>query len=333
MRTTESFRKVRRSRKRRPFTFLLIVVTWGAGGPVRQASAQAEAADWIPESATLIAHLDLGTLLSNANFRGLERVLETELSERTLERARDLTGMDPWRDVFTIGYFRQNGKDGPRLWGAAVSGAFDFERILTSLEARMDVEQSEHLETRLYVSRRARDGVESRAFAFVNGTTILIGSTESVRLMLDVSNGLEPSSADGPLAHYLDRMSAADAFWIVSMEGWVPNRQLRRKVPVDSSLPALESFSFAARLGSGLAVRMEAEATDSERAGRLADVLKGAMALAAGWNDSSSALSNVAESLELETLDERIEASFEIDSRTVRDWLRERIEPPKTRSP
>lgn len=313
------------------FSVILVGISFLAG----RESASQEPAAWMPASSTLIAHLDLGTLLSNANFHGLDRLLEARLEPGALEQFRELTGMDPWRDVYSISYFSEPGEENQQTWGIAVTGAFDVERILTSLEERTKVARIEHRETPIFIPHNlaALGGGPSRAFALVNGNRILFGLLTSVKVMLDVSMGIEPSSAQGELAPLLDRISTAETVWVVSIgETNLPD-QFQPQGTNGVSIPTLDSFAMTVRAGSDVRFRLEGSARDSESAGKLADILRGAMAFAALSRDSGGALTDITQSLELETLDRRLDVSFEIDSRTVRDWLREQQERLADRTP
>lgn len=286
---------------------------------------------WIPSRASFVAFADVGALLSSPALEGLETILARRVSPDQLETFRELTGMDPWRDFHALSFFSGDALEteergrGEDLWGLAASGGFDPERIVESLEDGVGIERLQYREIPLYVfvpglTEGAPHAKEPHALAFPNGSTALFGPTDAVRLMLDEGFGFEPpSSAKGPLID-LDELSGCDALCLLGVRRAglaVPNPS---PLPQESGIPDLRSYSVSVRTGADIRVRARAEAGSSEEAGELADLVRGMFALAALSASGAPAL----ESVEVETIDDRIEVSFELDSRAVRRWLRER---------
>jgi hypothetical protein len=138
--------------------------------------------------------------------------------------------------------------------------------------------------------------------------------------MLDAGFGFEPSSEESLLRSGLDEVSAGDAIWVVSAGQGGFENGLRRSLAGESELPSLSSFGISIRTGSDIRFRGWAEAKSSESASHLADVIRGVLALGALSGSSASPLPTL-ESVEVEAVGDRLEASFEIDGRAVRKWL------------
>ncbi len=286
-----------------------------------------EPGTWVPPTARFVAFVDVATLLSSPALQGLEALIGRQISPAQIESFRELTGMDPWRDFQALSFFTgvaSEGEEGAReLWGVAIAGGFDPERILDSMEQRIRVERHEHRETPLYVfcpGGGARDG-EPHALAFPDGGTALFGPAESVRLMLDVGLGFGPSSSRDGLQADLDELFGCDALCIVG----VGSAGLGTRVPTleeGTEVPAIRSYAFSLRTGTGIRVRGWAETESSEAASELSDLVRGAIALGA-LSPESARGAPAFESVEVETIDDRIEVSFEVDGRAVRAWLRE----------
>ncbi len=286
---------------------------------------------WIPSSASFVAFADLGALLSSPALEGLETILARRVSPDQLETFRELTGMDPWRDFHALSFFsaealeteeREGGED---LWGLAASGGFDPERIVESLEDRVGIERLQYREIPLYVfvpgrTEGAPHANEPHALAFPDGSTALLGPRDAVQLMVDTGLGFEPPSSAKGLRIDLDELSGCDALCLlgVGRAGLaVPNHS---PLSQESGIPDLRSYSVSVRTGVDIRIRARAEAGSSEEAAELADLVRGMSALAALSASGAPAL----ESVEVETIDDRVEVSFELDSRAVRRWLRER---------
>jgi hypothetical protein len=88
-------------------------------------------------------------------------------------------------------------------------------------------------------------------------------------------------------------------------------------------IPPLRSYAVTLRTGTDVRVRAWAEAASAEDANELADAVRGAMALGALVQGSASGLPAL-ESVEIERVDDTLEVSFDVDGRSLREWLFER---------
>ena len=295
---------------------------------------------WIPSSASFVAFADLGTLLSSPATEGLETLLAERISPSQLDTFRELTGMDPWRDFHALAFFTGRGPEavgGERrrdLWGIAIAGGFDPERLVDSLEQRVGVEHIEYREIPLYVfvpgliPGAAQGDLEPSTLAFPDGSTVLLGSADSVRLMLDAGLGFEAASSGGSLPN-LDELSGCGAFCVAGTGEAELGKSLPSPLAEAGEMPALRSYVLSVRAGTEIRVRARAEAGSSEDANELAELVRGAFALGALGALTASSPDSVSftpalESVEVETIDDRVEVSFEVDGRSVRDWLRKR---------
>jgi hypothetical protein len=328
---------MRHDRHVRVATFLVGVIT---AVPVR-GSGLPEPGTWIPPTASFVAFVDVGTLLSSPALQGLETLLSRQISPAEIESFRELTGMDPWRDFQALSFFTGTAPEGEEvedareLWGVAIAGGFDTERILESMEQRIRVEHHQYRKTPFYVfdpgataGAGAPQGDQGpHALAFPDGSTALFGPAESVRLMLDAGLGFGPSPSPDRLQADLDELSGCDAICIVGVGSAGPGKRFRQ----GTELPVLRSFALSLRTGTALRVRGRAEAESPEAASKLADLVRGAFALGA-LSTKSGRSAPALESVEVETIDDRIEVSFEVDGRAVRDWLREGVKAAPSKS-
>jgi hypothetical protein len=289
-----------------------------------------EPASWVPATANFIAYVDVATLLESPSLKGLDSFVARQISSREIESFRELTGMDPWRDFHVLCFFSEKvpeevGKGD--AWGVAVAGAFDVKRVLDSMDERVRVKRHKYREIEIHELLEgtgwssASDG-QPQAFAFPDGSTALFGPVGSVERMLDAGFGFE-SSSESLLQSGLDQVSAADAVWVVSAGQGGFERGLRRSVG-EGGLPPLSSFGVSMRTGSDVRFRGWAEARSSESASQLADLIRGVLALGALSGSSASPMPAL-QSVEVEAVGERLEASFEIDGRDVRKWLLQRV--------
>jgi hypothetical protein len=283
---------------------------------------------FVPASANLIVYVDWSGLLASPVLAGIETSLIDGDSWAEVEELRELSGMDPLKDVWSVVYFTTPSEDGGSGWGIAGYGAFDPERFVENVEARGKVSRARYRETTLYTLPAFGTGLGKLAgeqvLAFPDSTTVLFGAPAQVRAMLDAGSGFAPAASDaGELAGALEEFTAAEAFWAVGAgDGGLASRARGAGAKGLSNVPPLVSFSLSARFGAKVKVRARAETSDSEAAKSLAEVVRGIAAMGALGRPADESLQEVLESLEVETIDERVDLSFEVDEDTVRDYLR-----------
>ena len=313
----------------RPTTGLAIALGFLLGARPSRANDLPEPASFVPATADFIAYVDMATLFSSPSLKGLEPFLARQISPDEIESFRELTGMDPWRDLHALCFFTQEAseeEDSKGIWGMAVSGAFDVERLLESMKERMSLERREYRESTMYVLSDAMLQAEAaggppHALAFPDGGTAIFGPIESVERMLDTALGFATASSGSRLRSRLDDISTAEAFWAVGV-----GEPALGKV---SEIPPLRSYAVTLRSGTDVRVRAWAEARSAEDANEIADAVRGFMALGALARGSASGAPAL-ESVEIERVDDTLEVSFDVDGRSLREWLFER-EPPETR--
>ena len=297
------------------------------------ASGLPEPTAWMPSTASFIAYVDTASLFSSSIFSGLEQDLSSQVGQKDLEEFRELTGMDPWRDFDAISVFTETPENERERWGLAISGAFDPERVIDTLEERGPVRRLEHRETLLYIvgalTRSTTPSDQPHALAFPDSGTALFGPVESVRSMLDVGFGWAPSADAGQLEHVLRSVSMGETFWMVSTAEDALEAELRSRVVEGLDFPAFEALLISIRLGSDIAVHARAGVESSEEARRLADVVRGFAAFSTFSEGGTPSI----ESLEVRTPGKWLEVDFEIDSDNVREWLRRRRKKAESSSP
>ena len=280
---------------------------------------------WVPASANLVVYFDWSTFSESPLFYGLESSLIENGSLAGVENFRELTGMDPLRDVWAVVFFTTSEADAGAQSGIACYGAFDPERIIETLEMRRQVHRSEYRETLLLgvsgTDLHPGGSGREQVVAFPNSTTALYGAPAQVRRMLDAGFGFAPSasSEEAELAEALAQLTTADALWAVG----TGDENLASQIGVAGldEVSEIASFSLAARVGSLVQVRARAETLDAEAASALANLVRGIAAMSTLQGHSDASLQALLESLEVETVDEVIDISFELEADAVRDHL------------
>lgn len=285
-------------------------------------------APWVPASANLVVYIDWSALSESRVLQGVESTVLEGKSGTQIEKFRELTGMDPLQDIWALAYFTTRDKDAGPQWGLAGYGAFDPEQVIENLEARGKIPRSEYRETVLYSVPDLGPQLGSsgdQVLAFPDGTTALFGPAAQVRAMLDAGLGFaRPASEAGELSGALRQLTAAETLWVVGKgDGNLPGGVggVGSASAGLANVPPLASFSLSARVGSKVKIRARAETSDEQAATKLADMVRGIAAMGALQKQSDDSLQALYDSLEVETIDELVDISFEVDADTVRKYL------------
>ena len=137
----------------------------------------------MPSTASFVAYVNMASLFSSSIFSGLEQELSSQVGQMDLEEFRELTGTDPWRDFYALSVLTEAPENGRERWGLAISGAFDPQRLIDTLEEQGPVSRQEHREATLSISVRLGSDIAFHARAEVE-------SSEEARRLADVVRGL-----------------------------------------------------------------------------------------------------------------------------------------------
>lgn len=310
---------------------LSAVAHMAASSAQAQASRLPELTRWIPADSGFVAYVDLSSVLESP-LRGEWEQRQSEQYLRELEQFRILTGIDPRSDLHALSFAtvpgNENEKDEnrpPSRWGLAVSGSFQPDRLLASIgeqlgrpEAKASLERSSYRATPLYLLRfkeahpahKGRPGTQ--ALAFPDSATALFGTPERVRAMLDAGAGRVAPFAASALGRWFDEISADDAVWVAgSAKAGIARLFPPEGGPATPALPPLKFFAFSARFGPSLEAFARGEASDPDSARKLADVIRGFIALGS-LQQQRPELAALLNAVHIETAENRVEVSLAI---------------------
>jgi hypothetical protein len=278
---------------------------------------------WMPASAGFIAYVDVDSLVSSP----LREAWEGSRSRSELEGMdtfRQATGMDPWNDFRALS-LSARAEDGGRQWGVALSGDLDRERLISVIEEHETLARESHGDTTLYIlSDKSKRSDEPHALAFPGPTIALFGTPEHVRTMLDTAAGREPSAEDGPLGSWLLDLPPSETFWCAGSAEAGMNRLLSSAPPDAPSIPPLRSFAVSGRLGPDVNVIARGDASDPDAALRLAEVIRGFVALTSLKNQGRPEYQTILDSVYIEAFDNRVEVSCSVPYETVTNLVSKR---------
>jgi hypothetical protein len=289
-----------------------------APGTSAQASMLPDAAAWMPSSADFVAYFDLATFLSSPLREQWE---EAHLQERALSEVdefREKTGMDPWTDFRALALSTRRTDDGGE-WGLALTGELDPEALISAIEEKETLEQSVYHDTTLYVFEdTTTEHGQPQALAFPTASTALFGSPEYVQKMLDVGAGRLTSAIEGPLAGWVNELPLDGTFWCVGSSEVGFARFMARQSEDAPQIPPLQSFAVTGSLDSVVSMIARGKASDPTAAQKLADVVRGFIALSSLQQQSLPEVQAVLDSILIEVVENKVEISVEIPYETLR---------------
>ena len=161
----------------------------------------------VPAGSNLIAEVQLAKILADSDLKDLFGALP-DVGEipGSLEEVLDLvieeTGVDPRQFDSLVIFARFSGFDEDTEGALILRGSFDEEMLVEAIEmaTRGGLEESEYKEHRIYLGDD-----EDNAFSVVEKGTLVLGSLEGVRSVIDVRVG-DADPFSGPLADTLGEL-------------------------------------------------------------------------------------------------------------------------------
>jgi hypothetical protein len=193
---------------------LAAALTCGLASSAVAAQLSADARSAIPKDIQQLIAVDYRAMQNSPAAMDLKnRVLPPEIKQ--LEDALKNSGMNENHDVDALAFasFRDPGVQGTRIVGVA-QGQFNLDAIKANwLKKKTKF-------TKVRTNRMYPMGASGMAVTFLNGTTMIFGSSEAVRAALDTRDGLTPSMLDNTTV--MESMEAIDtqAVWsVLDQEG------------------------------------------------------------------------------------------------------------------
>jgi len=248
----------------------------------------------VPESATLIAEIQVAEILEKVDLDTLLDALPDEEDvPQTIDEALDLivsqTGID-LRDISRVIFFGDlEGEDD--YFGLIVRGVFDEEGLVAAIQRAVGALSTENYKGReLHIPPEDPD---SFAYTLLDEETLVLGSPDAVRHVIDVQEG-DRDRAEGnvnaafnELPRGLIRLSLAvppEALQDAGsgIEGFLEQQDLFGGLPISlESFDTLEIIGFAlGQDGDTLKLQVRLDFADQESASTVGDLLDGILKVA-----------------------------------------------------
>ena len=249
----------------------------------------------VPEGATLITEIEVAEILDKVDLDSLVDALPDEEDvPQTIDEVFDLvitaTGIDLRKVSRAIFFGDQQREDD--YFGLIVRGFFDEEGMVAAIQQA----EGGSLSTESYKSRDLhipQDDTDSFAFTLLDQETLLLGSPDAVRHVIDVQEG-DLNRAEGnvnaalnDLPRGLIRMVLAvppGAFqnWTGVLEGFLVRQEIFGELPISlEPFNKLEMFGFAlGQDGDTLKIQVRLDFADHGSASTVGEFLDGILKVA-----------------------------------------------------
>jgi hypothetical protein len=203
-----------------------------------------------------------------------------------LQKLERWTGLDPARDIDQIvvaGRGRTGKKPAPPLVMAI--GRFDLKKLGFSLEEAEEGTTNEFEGATLFTMEKQG---ESSSLALLDASTLLYGPTERVEAVVaSRSRGETPLEQNTKLLELVASVKPGSTFWMVGDQSLLAGMPQGIPAPgmggsgasATMNLPPLQSLTLSGDLGPQLSLALTGVAADEAAATKLADVVRGLVAL------------------------------------------------------
>jgi hypothetical protein len=285
------------------------------------------ALEWMPESAGLVGHIDVESVVASPLSGIWSREAKSQEGLGAADEIREATGVDLWTDVSSLTFSvalpsasRPSDEAGRRQpWGMVVTGTFDPEQLIQKAKAREGATTNEESYRNKTIYHLAGDGEKNDrgdddvAFAMASDSLLLLGSPDYLREMIDSGTGSRPNAATLVESWgYGD--FAGEAFWIAGK----PNGAVDSVLGRAGDGPALRSFALSGRLSTDLSVTARGKAADSGAAQKLADVVRGLVALGRLQQGGNPQIARIADAVSIEIAGDEVHLGLAVPYETVR---------------
>lgn len=257
-----------------------------------------------------------------------------------LEKLEAWTGLDPARDIdqIVVAGRRGAGKQPPPPLVLAM-GRFDLQKLGWSLDKVEQGTTSELEGTTLFtMEKKGKSGnVESASLALLDARTLLFGPTERVQTVVaSRSRGETPLRQNTQLLELVESVRPGSTFWLVGDQSLLA--EMPKGIPAPGmggpggaagmNLPPLQSLTLTGDFDPQLSLSLTGVAADEAGATKLADVVRGLVALMSLQAQQRPELAELASAFSISTEMNRVLISARIPYE-----LLEALQPKKKEEP
>ncbi|MBI5159283.1 hypothetical protein HY992_04140 [Candidatus Micrarchaeota archaeon] len=282
----------------------------------------------VPSKADFVVTMKVADFFADSDVQDIMKEQFGDF-EKQLEQAYDETGIDikKMTKIIFFGESSSLGSIGSGSGYAAgiIYGQFDQAAILSKIKEKEELKEESYEGVALYVND---NGYSESAMAFVDGA-LVAGTTEAVKDVIDVSKGKAKALDDADLNAVTKNI---DASGMLTLAAKIPEdardqiaRSDSRGSPINmQAFSKLKTIGWSfSKQGSAIDLKVAMLADDASSAGKVSDVLDGAISMGKGIAESGSAIETVLEKLKVESNGEIVKVSLSTTKDELSDLSKE----------
>lgn len=283
----------------------------------------------VPAKADFVLTMKVADFFADSDVQGIMKEQSDDLEEQ-LEQAYEETGMDV-KKMTKIVMFGESSSFGGIGSGSSsgyaagiIYGKFDQAAVISKLKDK-ELKEDSYEGVTIYVSD---SGYSESATAFVEGT-IVAGTTEAVKDVIDVSKGKAKALDDADLNAVAKNIDTSGMLTVVAK---IPEEARDQIAQSSSSGSPINTQAFSKlktvglsfnKQGSAIDFKVAMLADDASSAGKISDVLDGAISMGKGIVESGSAIEAVLEKTKVESSGEMVKISISTTKQELEDLSEE----------
>lgn len=237
----------------------------------------------LPADAKFVGGIDVKRLTSSAFYAKYAKASEGGRGMRpeTFRDIEEKTGLNPERDLDQVIFAGSPSAGAGGM--AVVLGRFDQAKLGRTIEQGDKVSWKNVRGVTLYVFGEGRKG--AGALAFLDERTLVLGSQKVVEAAIVArEEGGQTLRSNAGMMALLEKVQAGSTFWLVGDQSALQNMPQSIPAPGGSgssiTLPGLHHVLVTGDVDPLVSFEITGEAADEAAARQLADVVRGAVALA-----------------------------------------------------
>ena len=232
-----------------------------------------EALNSIPADYQFVFGVNVQKLTRSSAFMKLQQNRQVS---KDLDSFAEKTGLDPQRDIHYLVGAGKTGNEGIMI----AVGRFNKEKITGYVRSKSaPLEKTYGGASVLMIPDAKNDSARGKGIAFINEREIALGDLQSLKDVLDVG-GREDKSilSNQTMAPLIRSIDPEEMLWFAADAQSVLSRA-PAKVPLGQNASSIRSFVGTLNIGDTVAGKITATAVDPDSAVKLADAIKGLIAL------------------------------------------------------
>jgi hypothetical protein len=267
----------------------------------------------LPADATFVMGFDVKRFAASPFYERFKA--QRGMKPEALAELEAKTGLDPARDLDQI-VVAGTGVKGSA--GVAVAiGHFDLYKLGRAIEASGKAHGTSYEGVTVY--NFSEESKQPLSLALVDESTLVLGPTDQVtQALASRTRGETPLKTNTALMARVEKIQPGSTFWMVGDQSLLAS--LPASVPAAGgtlSLPALKGLTVTGDLEPQVSVAVTGEAQDAAAANKLADVVRGLVAMASLQAAQKPELQQLASAVSVATEENRVLVSARIPYETL----------------